>query len=99
MVHHDLKPDNIVYNEKHNSLKIIDFGLLKKKKDIIKDSEQNKYGFSKFHFNIPPELFFYNKHGFDNIEPIKNDKTYLMSVNILMAFVNSSLVMSRKSAK
>jgi len=61
MIHHDLKPGNIVYDEDNNSLKVIDFGLLQKKDNIIKKSKNNNYLLSMFNFNFPPEIYFYDK--------------------------------------
>jgi serine/threonine protein kinase len=74
LIHHDLKPDNFVYNEEKNSLKVIDFGLLKKKEFITQESKNSSYGFSMFWFNFPPEMYFYNKKVYDNIKAFNKSK-------------------------
>jgi serine/threonine protein kinase len=68
IVHHDLKPDNIVYDESINSVKIIDYGLMQYKDKMIRKSEESRYNNSKFHFNYPFETALYNKNTFLTIK-------------------------------
>ena len=68
IVHHDLKPDNIVYDESINSVKIIDYGLMQYKDKMIRKSEESRYNNSKFHFNYPLETALYNKNTFLTIK-------------------------------
>lgn len=66
IVHHDIKPQNIVYNESKNRLNFIDFGLMTKKKDILelcaKDSRKYYFG-NKVHWSFPWEIEFLDKSG------------------------------------
>ena len=75
LIHHDMKPENIVYDESINSLKIIDYGLQQFKDKIIRKSQESKYNDSRFHFNYPPELAVYNKNTFDNIKKLEDGGT------------------------
>jgi len=70
IVHHDLKPQNIVYNEQTNRLNFIDFGLMKSRKDIIKEAKQSTYSKAVFHWSFPWELEFINKSDFLNITTV-----------------------------
>ena len=70
LIHHDLKPENIVYDEDKKSMKVIDFGLLKTKDRIIYDTESSDYGFAMFYFNFPPEMIVYNKNMFSGNEEL-----------------------------
>jgi hypothetical protein len=69
MVHHDVKPSNVVYwyDVKHiqNRLNYIDFGLVNHMEDIYQSCIKNDYDFTIFFYNMPPELFFYNQPQFD----------------------------------
>lgn len=60
VIHHDLKPQNIVYNEER--VNFIDFGLMKKKRGIVKKADKSEYGFSQFHWSFPLECKFLNKN-------------------------------------
>ena len=64
IIHHDLKPQNIVYDESKNRLNFIDFGLMTNSKDIIKSSLKSTNKHSALHWSYPFELFFYNKTNF-----------------------------------
>ena len=64
LVHHDLKPQNILFNTKTNQLKFIDFGLMTRKHDIIKDATKSDYKWNMLHWSFPFELSFINKKRF-----------------------------------
>jgi len=65
IIHHDLKPQNIVYNERTNRINFIDFGLIQEKKMMIKEALKSKYGFGKYHWSFPLECKFLNKKAYD----------------------------------
>ena len=65
IIHHDLKPQNIVYNDKTGRINFIDFGLIQEKKTMIKDAVKSKYGFRKFHWSFPLECKYLNKKAYD----------------------------------
>jgi len=60
IVHHDLKPQNIVYNSVTNRCNFIDFGMME---DITRskyEAKHNAYGFDFYHWNFPTESIFLN---------------------------------------
>ena len=65
LVHHDLKPQNVVYNEATNRLNFIDFGLMVNRKTLIKQANRSAYRFDIFHWSFPWELEVLNKNNFD----------------------------------
>jgi serine/threonine protein kinase len=65
-IHHDLKPQNIVYNDKINRMNLIDFGFMTNKKNVISLSKKSKNFFGDYHWSFPPELYFYNKENYIN---------------------------------
>ena len=60
-IHHDMKPQNIVYNEKENRLNFIDFGLVQNKQNIIKQANKSDYWLSIPWWSFPPEIENLNK--------------------------------------
>lgn len=65
VIHHDLKPQNIVYNEGTGRMNFIDFGLMKKKLQVIKKANKSNYEFSLHHWSFPLECKFLNKKAYD----------------------------------
>jgi hypothetical protein len=68
VIHFDMKPHNIVYNESANRLNIIDFGLLIKKTDILERAKKSSYH-KRFWFNHPWEITYLKRIEFDKIKP------------------------------
>ena len=62
IVHHDLKPQNIVYDIEKNRINFIDFGFMTTKKKILNKSKNSEYYLSNFHWSFPFEIEFYNKN-------------------------------------
>lgn len=65
IIHHDLKPQNIVYDEKNNRSNFIDFGLMGSKQNIMKNMKESNHWLAMFHWSFPLELEFLNKKFFD----------------------------------
>jgi len=77
VIHHDLKPQNIVYNTTTHRINFIDFGLMTPKKQVLKNAERSSHGLSQFHWSFPLENKFLNKNSYttvsSNTEEIKTD--------------------------
>jgi len=67
IVHHDLKPQNIVYNEELNRLNFIDFGLTVTTNKILEDSQNSKNRMATYHWSFPFEMNFYNVKSYNQI--------------------------------
>ena len=59
IVHHDLKQQNIVYNEETGRVNFIDFGLMTNTKQMVKNADSSRYPYPA-HWSFPPEILFYN---------------------------------------
>ena len=67
LVHHDLKPQNIVYRMESRRINFIDFGLMRSTKtEAIKCSVKNACR-SKSHWNYPTDVLFMNKKTYESI--------------------------------
>jgi serine/threonine protein kinase len=70
LVHLDIKPENIVYNERnvhHPKLALIDFGLMHSFAEIKEKTTRNKFDYATFHWNFAPELYYYNQATFQSV--------------------------------
>jgi serine/threonine protein kinase len=67
IIHHDLKPQNIVYNESTNRLNFIDFGLMTTKDKLVDKSAKSTNYLAKYHWSFPFEIEFLNQNVFTRI--------------------------------
>ena len=68
LVHHDLKPQNIVYNDETKRLNYIDFGLMTSKTKLIEESNKNQNDMGIFHWSFPWELEYVKKRLFTKLK-------------------------------
>jgi serine/threonine protein kinase len=79
IVHHDLKPQNLVYNEDTNRTNFIDFGLMTTMNIIQTESNVSTYGLGRSHWSFPLEMEFINKHYYLAIARLKYNKSDCLS--------------------
>lgn len=61
IIHYDLKPQNMVYDESTHRINFIDFGHMRTMKKALNDSSKSKNYLSVFHWSYPFESYFLNK--------------------------------------
>ena len=64
IIHHDIKTQNVVYNIQTGNLRYIDFGLMKMKTEMIRESKENDNGMAQKWANFPPEYDCANKRDY-----------------------------------
>jgi thiamine kinase-like enzyme len=73
VVHHDLKPQNLVYNVETGRINFIDFGLMTKKDAILQQAASSKYGMSIYHWSFPLDTFFLNRKSYNKFANYTTD--------------------------
>ena len=73
IIHYDMKPQNIVYNQSTNRINIIDFGLMRNINDVIDNSGKSENHLAVYHWSYPFECNFHNKKEFDDFVTLSND--------------------------
>lgn len=68
LIHHDLKPQNIVYNEEKERLNFIDFGVMQDKPKSIAAARRSGFRFSIFHWSYPWECQFLDMRSFTHLK-------------------------------
>lgn len=97
IVHHDLKQQNIVYNEANGRVNFIDFGLMTTTKEMLKKANSSRYPYGE-HWSFPPDILFYNyvyykkltsKNDYYRVKYIINefDKKYESSFKIIKSYL------------
>jgi len=68
IIHHDIKPQNIVFDKETGKFKFIDFGLMRKINDVIDNSEKSDNFFAEDPFwTYPFEFPYLNYESFEKI--------------------------------
>lgn len=83
LMHHDLKPQNIVYNSSTNRLNYIDFGFMTRKADIVQMAKTSQYWSSRPHWSFPWENPLLNKDAYTSAvnKNSKNNITYYNKIS------------------
>lgn len=64
LIHNDIKPQNILFNPNDGTMKFIDFGLMRTKKEILTLSESSKNDLAVYHWSYPFDCGFMNNNEF-----------------------------------
>ena len=67
VVHHDVKHQNIVYNEDTGRANFIDFGLMTTKAKIISATGNSSYSLCMLHWSFPPEMELLNLRTYSKV--------------------------------
>ena len=75
LLHHDLKPQNMVYNESKNRLNFIDFGFMRRIDDVIEACRNDKYYIADYAFwSYPFEFAYLNIDAYMKIARLTNSE-------------------------
>ncbi len=74
VIHHDIKPHNIVYNEEKNRINFIDFGLMDKISEIKEKCKHSKHSLGNPWWYFPFEVMFLNKSNFVQVANLSENK-------------------------
>lgn len=88
LIHHDLKAQNIVYNEEKERLNFIDFGVMQDKEKSLVAAENNRYRFSIFHWSYPWENLYLDKRDFMRFSKMPRESRVDDFGKIINDFVN-----------
>ena len=66
IVHNDIKPQNILFNSTNGKMRYIDFGLMRRKKEIIDSSKKNSNYLGIYHWSYPFDCGFMDMRQFQN---------------------------------
>ena len=82
IIHHDLKPQNIVYDVDKNRLNFIDFGLMISRSEMENRLRDSNYWLATYHWSFPLEIEFLNKNMYDRLsaKPIAYKEEYMRNI-------------------
>jgi len=84
IIHHDLKPQNIVYNSDLKQMKFIDFGLMLTQDLAYAKILDNTYRYSVLHFSFPPQTLFFKSKNYKFIREVSDSELLIISQNLVL---------------
>ena len=85
IVHHDLKQQNIVYNEETGRVNFIDFGLMTTMLKMKNAATKNKYPFGT-HWSFPAEVILYDKRAFNTLCNTEGNPKHKHTINLFQDY-------------
>ena len=84
LIHHDIKPQNILFNMDNGKLMFIDFGLMDTLPNIIDKSKNNKNYLAVFHWSYPFDTGLMNKPLYDYYKNTTNSSSKFQNALVNM---------------
>ena len=84
IVHHDLKPQNIMFHSGDVRANIIDFGMTFTKADIIKDAIDSRFEYDMSWWNFPPENNLFSKKWYDYLFKNSSDDDFDRRLKVIV---------------
>jgi serine/threonine protein kinase len=88
IIHHDLKAQNIVYNEEKNRINFIDFGLMRSRSQMYNDYKNSRAISAINHWSYPFELQFLNENVFQKVSHWATETRHKFIENIINNLYN-----------
>jgi serine/threonine protein kinase len=90
LIHHDLKPQNFVYDEETNRINLIDFGLMKTKQAVSSQSHLSNNHLAHIHWSFPWEIMFLNHDDYNRVARMSNSDKNTYFNNKFLYPINSN---------
>ena len=90
IVHHDLKPQNIVYNMKTRDINMIDFGLMGRKDFFMNLAKTSNYPYNFIHWSFPFETVYYDKTDYERLAANPSSSKIRIYNNLIQKFQSPS---------
>lgn len=92
IIHNDIKPQNILFDSTNGTMKYIDFGLMRTKKEVMDSSMNNTNYLGIYHWSYPFDCGFMNQKDFDKFKKFSKEKRTFWKNELSALIVSDSKV-------